>query len=103
MPVQRGSDEVWQWSERFTRALGKAVQFVLPSGGDAAEQYLRQVEEARELYRRGNAAPLRILYDYWENLAGNDIEGRLGLHRWVYREFQRLLAIKPPSVGGPRR
>ena len=89
--MQCGSVEVWQWSERFTRALGNAVQFVLPSGGDAAEQYLRQVEAARELYRQGNAAPLRILYDYWQDLAEDDIERRLGLHRWAYQEFHRLM------------
>ena len=86
------SDEVWQWRERFTRALGKAVQLVLPSRGDAAEQCLRQVGAARKLYRQGDAAPLRILYDYWQNFAGDGIESRLGLHRWAYHEFHRLLS-----------
>jgi hypothetical protein len=85
------SDEVWRWSERFTRALGEAAQFVLPSRGVAAEQCLRQVGSARELYRQGDAAPLRILYDYWNNLAGDDIESRLGLHPWAYHEWQERM------------
>jgi hypothetical protein len=84
--------EVWQWSERFTRALSEAAQFVLPSRRAAADHCLSQIGAARELYRQGNAAPLRILYDYWQNLAVDEIESRLGLHRLASNEFQRLMS-----------
>jgi hypothetical protein len=75
--MQGGSEEAWQWSERFTRALGEAAQFVLPSWRGAAEHCLSQIGAARELYRQGNAVPLRILYDYWQNVAGDEIMSRL--------------------------
>ena len=85
--MQYGSDEVWRWSERFTRALGEVAQFVLPSRGNVAEQCLRQVGSAREQYRQGNADPLRILYDYWQNIAGEEIQSRLGLHHGPVTSF----------------
>ena len=62
----------WQWSETFVRTAS-AARLNLPTQGDQLDECLLQVESARKQYRRGNAAPLRILYDYWRDVAGNNI------------------------------
>jgi hypothetical protein len=72
------SNAVWQWSETFARAVG-AAQLNLPTQRDQLDECLRQVESAREQYRRGNAVPLRILYHYWRDLAGNNIREQVRL------------------------
>ena len=66
------SNAVWQWSETFVRTVG-TVRLNSPTRRDQLDECLLQVESARKQYRRGNAAPLRILYDYWQNIAGNNI------------------------------
>jgi hypothetical protein len=50
--------------------MGEATRLNLPPRRDQLNECLRQVESARKQYRRGNAAPPRIL---WRDLAGNNI------------------------------
>jgi hypothetical protein len=66
------NNAVWQWSETFVRTAS-AARLNLPTQGDQLDECLLQIESARKQYRRGNAAPLRILYDYWQDVAGDNI------------------------------
>jgi hypothetical protein len=91
--------EVWLWSEAF---IG-TVEGLMQAGADAPArldwlkrdrlvQCLRRVEVAREQYRRGKGEPLRVLFDYWRNLAGDDIREQVRLACETYHESQRPLS-----------
>jgi hypothetical protein len=62
---------------RHLRGRCTAARLDLSSRRDRLKDFLAQVEAARDLYRQGNAVPLRILYDYWREVAGNDIRGQV--------------------------
>jgi hypothetical protein len=49
--------------------------------------WLREVEAARDLYRHGNAQPLRLLYDHWRNLAGDDIREQARIASETHQRF----------------
>jgi hypothetical protein len=58
------------WHGKQDRLVGWRVQF----------------DTARELYRRGQTAALRILYEYWRTIADN-IQEQVRIACETYRQF----------------
>jgi len=58
--------------------------------------WLRQVAAARELYGRGHAEALRVLYDYWRMLAPDDPREQARFARETYREFRLSRSVLSP-------
>jgi hypothetical protein len=91
--------DVWLWSELFTDVLYGLMRELEPDQGVAwlhwagrrerLECWRQQVNEARELYRRGDREVLRRLYDYWRTIADDVLEqARIACE--TYRELSHL-------------
>jgi hypothetical protein len=89
------TNDVWSWSESFTEML---EVFIRKPPADRANwldwqgQQERlvwwrvQFDTARELYRKGQTAALRILYEYWRTIA-DDIQEQVRIACETYRQF----------------
>jgi hypothetical protein len=93
----QGTDEVWLWSEAFTDIVASLIDdpgsnsaeagFDWPKHRQRLTWWMAQVEGARELYRRGHAEALQLLYDYWRNIAGDDAHEQARFARETYRQL----------------
>src|SRR5215471_4702473 len=88
--------EVWRWSEAFLEIVDNLLREPLvewAGQADWPEQQKRlawwshQVNVAQKQYRRGDAAPLRLLYDYWRTIAAHDPSEQVGFPQVTYREL----------------
>ena len=89
-------NEIWLWSAAFTGTVEGLIQgpsadvrtrWDWPERRDRLVGWLREVEAARDLYRHGNAQPLRSLYDHWRNLAGDDIREQARIASETHQRF----------------
>jgi hypothetical protein len=87
---------VWLWSDSFTGVLHRLMQELEPEQGVAwlywarrwerLECWRQQVNEAQELYRQGHKQVLRLLCDYWRNIA-EDVLEQARIASETYREL----------------
>ena len=103
--MQDWEDEMWRWSTAFAEVVKGLIREPLnewalredwPKQRQRLVWWLRQVEVARELYGRGHAEALRVLYDYWRMLAPNDPREQARFARETYREFRLSHSVLSP-------
>jgi hypothetical protein len=94
--MQDGTNEVWRWSEAFTEIVEGLIRRPLadrpprsdwPAERDRLARWLRQVEAARRLCQQGCPEPQRLLYDYWQRIAGDDTAEQARIARETYQQF----------------
>jgi hypothetical protein len=82
--MQDGNN-AWMWSEAFAEVLASLIREPLaeraarpdwPKQRDRLSQWLQQLEAARRQHQHGYPETLRVLYDHWQNIAGDDPQHR---------------------------
>ena len=112
----QGEHDVWLWSESFTEIVEGLMREPQSEAMERwswcnrrwrLEMWRRQVDAARGLYREGHVDALRVLYNFWRNIA-DEVREQGGFARESYHQFpflgERLSPAKKPtgSVEGQR-